>query len=278
MPTVHDLIVELRRLANQLAGDTAGLGIMQDAVDRCDDGESPPAVDAAMQDLLAGCERLQVAARTLKRARNASVARQLERLAPPSTGLRLNLTGTRVPGWLSVGFPPAELVLDLRWGLPFADAAADRVYSALALEHLVYPDDARRVVRDVRRVLRPGGVARVIVPDLEVYLRAYVRGDRAFFRAHERWFAWARHTRTPLDVINAMVGAGLARGPADHDGHRTGYDLATLTTLLRDAGFSSIERRGYQDSPYPELRIDHTSADAGLTYEGESLNLFVEAS
>jgi ubiquinone/menaquinone biosynthesis C-methylase UbiE len=46
--------------------------------------------------------------------------------------------------------------------LPFAAAAFDRVYCSEVLEHLVDPAAA---VREIRRVLRPGGVAVLSVPN-----------------------------------------------------------------------------------------------------------------
>jgi predicted SAM-dependent methyltransferase len=46
------------------------------------------------------------------------------------------------------------------------DGTFDAVYTSHTLEHL-YPHDVRRCVHNFQRVLKPGGVLMVVVPDLE---------------------------------------------------------------------------------------------------------------
>ncbi len=62
---------------------------------------------------------------------------------------------------------------DLRKGIPVASATADVVYSSHVLEHLD-PDHADLFLREAHRALRPGGVLRVVVPDLEQAARGYL--------------------------------------------------------------------------------------------------------
>lgn len=62
---------------------------------------------------------------------------------------------------------------DLRRGLPFAEGEVDAVYSSHVLEHLNY-EEAKRFIRDSWRILKPGGILRIVVPDLEQTTRAYL--------------------------------------------------------------------------------------------------------
>jgi SAM-dependent methyltransferase len=62
---------------------------------------------------------------------------------------------------------------DLRDGIPYPDGSFDVVYHSNFLEHLGRRD-AEQLLRECRRVLRPGGILRVVVPDLEVQARAYL--------------------------------------------------------------------------------------------------------
>ncbi len=55
---------------------------------------------------------------------------------------------------------------DLRKGLPYQDNSFQGVYHSHVLEHLT-PAEARLLLRECRRVLKPGGVIRVVVPNLE---------------------------------------------------------------------------------------------------------------
>jgi SAM-dependent methyltransferase len=62
---------------------------------------------------------------------------------------------------------------DLTRGVPFPEASFDVVYHSHVLEHF-HRDAAERFLRECRRVLRPGGVLRVAVPDLEQMARLYL--------------------------------------------------------------------------------------------------------
>lgn len=63
--------------------------------------------------------------------------------------------------------------LDVRRGLPLVDGVAAAVYSSHVLEHLT-DSEARPFLAEMRRVLEPGGVIRLVVPDLEVICRNYL--------------------------------------------------------------------------------------------------------
>lgn len=81
------------------------------------------------------------------------------------------------PGWInldSAPVGPAVRAHDARGPLPFADASVDVVYHAHMLEHLE-ADDARKFLAECHRVLRPGGIVRVVVPDLEGIAQVYLR-------------------------------------------------------------------------------------------------------
>src|SRR5262249_12971261 len=66
--------------------------------------------------------------------------------------------------------------LNVRRRFPHPDGAFEAVFSSHFLEHL-YPDEARLCLRESHRVLRPGGVCRVAVPDLQKIVASYRPGD-----------------------------------------------------------------------------------------------------
>jgi SAM-dependent methyltransferase len=79
---------------------------------------------------------------------------------------------------------PGVITHDLTRGIPFPDAAYDLVYHSTMLSHF-RPADALELTRECRRVLKPGGVLRVVTEDLEQMCRVYLqkledasRGDR----------------------------------------------------------------------------------------------------
>ncbi len=96
-----------------------------------------------------------------------------------STGLRLNIGCGRTfhPAWLNFDLYPADPSVrrvDIRAGLPLADGSCAVVYHAHVIEHLK-PAAARAFLAEVRRVLAPGGIVRVVVPDLEQIAQLYLR-------------------------------------------------------------------------------------------------------
>lgn len=80
------------------------------------------------------------------------------------------------PDWVNVNFTstgPGVIAANLNEGVPFADSSFDVVYHSHLLEH--FPkSDAPMFLRECYRVLRPGGVIRVAVPDLAAMARKYL--------------------------------------------------------------------------------------------------------
>jgi predicted SAM-dependent methyltransferase len=80
------------------------------------------------------------------------------------------------PDWnnLDLASRPGVIYHDIRKPLPYPDASLDAVYGSHVLEHLK-PNDGLRLLREFYRVLKPGGVARVVVTDLEAICREYLK-------------------------------------------------------------------------------------------------------
>jgi predicted SAM-dependent methyltransferase len=68
---------------------------------------------------------------------------------------------------------PEVIVHDINKGLPFENGSIDAVYHAHVLEHFSKHDGAQ-LIQECYRVLKPGGILRVVVPDLEQICRLYI--------------------------------------------------------------------------------------------------------
>src|SRR5713101_2662401 len=98
------------------------------------------------------------------------------------SGLALHLgCGHRIKaGWINVDLKrSADLTLDVRERLPFADGVFSVIYSEHFLEHLDYPRDITNLLTECHRVLEPRGVFTFGVPDGEMVLRHYVDPSNA---------------------------------------------------------------------------------------------------
>jgi len=114
--------------------------------------------------------------------------------------------------------------LDLRERLPYDTGSVDRIFSEHFLEHL-HRHDAVKLLKECRRVMIPGGVIRVSVPDLRTLIDKYLERDLDFASA----VGWA--PATPCQLVNE----GLRLW-----GHLFVYDAAELVLVFREAGFDGL--------------------------------------
>lgn len=206
-----------------------------------------------------------------------NTAAQIARLPRPAGKLMLNLGSgfESLEGWVSLDAQGGDAALNLLRPLPFAKDSVDFVYLAHVLEHFYFPTEALSLLEEIRRVLKPGGVLRVVVPDIRQCLLAYASGDRDFFmRRDEALFGKPRNVSLLRYFLQY---AGAWHGP---DGqmiaHKYAYDLETLTELLTIARFEPVPS-GYMASEFPELRIDASSRSARAEVDGRKLSLFMDA-
>jgi len=115
--------------------------------------------------------------------------------------------------------------------IPHADATVDAIYSSHMIEHLL-PDDAWAFLRECRRVLRPGGRLRLVVPDLQALARDYLRGGDADDFLRRMQF----ETHLPAGLFAKLKWLLLGRR-----GHHWMYDACSLGALVMEAGFVGVE-------------------------------------
>jgi len=154
---------------------------------------------------------------------------------------------------------------DMRKGLPYADASVDAVYHSHMLEHI----DREYVAafqKEVWRVLKPGGIQRICVPDLELAARRYLESLEACERNPARI---GRHDATVYTLLeqsvrreaagtreqpplrrwleNRLLGGARERGET----HQWMYDRFNLRMIVEEAGFHSFETKSWNESDIP---------------------------
>jgi len=80
------------------------------------------------------------------------------------------------PAWTNIDIvstSPNVITFDIRKGLPFDNNIFDAVYHSHLLEHLPQ-DNALALLTEALRVLKPDGIMRVVIPDLETIARLYL--------------------------------------------------------------------------------------------------------
>lgn len=125
---------------------------------------------------------------------------------PPQPRLNLGCGERRSAGWTNIDLDPAGddvIGCDLRRPLPFGSGSCEAVYAAHVLEHL-RPVEARRLAAEAHRLLRPGGVVRIVVPDLEGVARAYLASlerAAALGTSRSRW----EHRWMTVELLDQLV-------------------------------------------------------------------------
>jgi SAM-dependent methyltransferase len=125
--------------------------------------------------------------------------------------------------------------LDATEPWPVAEGSVEYVFSDNVIEHLSL-EAGRAMLREAFRALRPGGIIRLVTPDVRRHVEAYLAGQDAL------------HSRLAHEYVSAGLvvehAVDLIRIPIGEFGHHVGYvyDFATLADELELAGFHSIVR------------------------------------
>jgi SAM-dependent methyltransferase len=152
---------------------------------------------------------------------------------------------------------PDIIVWNLQKGIPFDDFSFDAAYSSHLFEHFDH-EIAPCFLRECYRVLKKGGVCRIVVPDLETLIRDYMASLSTLDRPDDQE-AKDRHLASIKALFKDMVAQEILRpgqsslivrrivnsifGDRDKLGlsHRWMYDRYSLTWYLTNAGFKSVQ-------------------------------------
>lgn len=160
--------------------------------------------------------------------------------------------GSGLPGWVNLDLflhANSTMRFDTRRGVPLSPNSVRRIRCEHFFEHLDPEQEVPSFLKSCHEMLAPGGVLRVIVPDLERFVKAYAAHDK------QQWLAlgWdidhmPSDIRTEMDILNHMF--------RQNGEHQAGYDFETLKLRLQEAGFSRIERMAFEKSQDAELTKD----------------------
>jgi len=125
---------------------------------------------------------------------------------------------------------------DIQWhdvnrGLPVEDNSAAVVYSSHMVEHL-YPEDALAFFKESQRVLAPGGVFRIAVPNIAWHVQNYLDDQDA-----DSFIRRIKLTRRkPSSLFNKLKLIWLG----DRD-HKWMYDGPSMCKFLLESGFAKAQ-------------------------------------
>ena len=134
-----------------------------------------------------------------------------------------------LPGYVHVDITPHKHVdivcnlLDIDKHVP--PSSVDEIYACHCAEH-VSRHEITKLFKVFYKVLKPNGVLRLSVPDIEQSIKMYMNG-------------------TPL--FPTLYGQFWGGQKDDYDYHTCGFDMKTMRTFLQVAGFDNVERYDWRE-------------------------------
>jgi len=164
-----------------------------------------------------------------------------------------------IPGFIHIDirkFPHVDYVSSADKLDMFDDNSVDLIYSCHLLEHF-RRDQVEGILKEWYRVLKPGGILRLAVPDFEKLVEVYLK------------------TKDLKLILGPLVG----RQDYPENIHHMAFDYATLTELLTTVGFKNIHRYDWRQTvhkdydDYSQAYIPHMDKEHGILI---SLNVEAE--
>jgi len=143
----------------------------------------------------------------------------------------------------------ADIVLDLEKDLlPFPDQSIDIIVCISAINYFSR-ERAREIIKDIHRVLKPGGTTRFATQDLRVLAKNYIDNNLEFYseklpNGQDRFPG-----KSIGDKFNEFFYGFHCAGKHC----KYVYDFESLKNLFEEAGFALIEQKKYLESRIPGI-------------------------
>jgi predicted SAM-dependent methyltransferase len=140
--------------------------------------------------------------------------------------------------------PKVDICWDItRKAYPLEDNSLEGIFTEHCLEHISYEAGLKNM-KEFYRMLKPGGVVRIIVPDAEIYLDSYQKKKAGF----PVTLPYGESEPTAIYSINRIF---------REYGHQFIYDFETMKLLLQEAGFQNVKKMRYQEGKDARLLVEH---------------------
>jgi len=165
--------------------------------------------------------------------------------------LNLGCGSRRINGWVNADFyrlhnlmikrhMRPDWMLDLTKPLKCSSDYWDGVLLEHTSEHLSYSDNLL-LLKEVFRTLKPGGIVRIIVPDLDRYLQ------------------WSSLRNSEPKMARYYSLAEAVSNLTQNHLHVSVWNYELLAEVLSDAGFTDINRSEYGATTFSEMNVDMES-------------------
>lgn len=198
--------------------------------------------NAATHGLRRAMRRLVKEARLYKN--HVEGAKKIPKLLDNPTG-KLQIGGGVhiLEGFLNIDIAPsADIVFDVREGIPLRDESCGFIFSEHFFEHIDYPVSAKKFMGECFRILKNSGVMVLGVPDSELMISAYSSRDKDFYKnAIVSWYS-KRDFLGDIDAYIDLVNYHFRDQDDDekYNPHFWAYDFEKLKSLAQNVGFRNV--------------------------------------
>ncbi len=182
------------------------------------------------------------------------------RRSPPIQLLNFGCGRVYHPEWINLDTAPdsSEVIAhDVRRAFPYPADSFDGLYGSHVLEHL-QPQAGMRLLRECFRILKPGGIVRIAVPDLEVIARLYLQSLEGALAGDDD--AAMRYDWIMLELYDQTVRTGPGGAMAAHLRDRMNARMAQF--IVARIGEEALVREG--------VRTTRQRASVRLLRQGQS--------
>jgi predicted SAM-dependent methyltransferase len=140
--------------------------------------------------------------------------------------------------WTTVDLYGADIIHDLRKGIPLPDNSVDQIYASHLFEHIPFKD-LIVLLNEIYRVLKNDGSLSVCVPDSSLYIKSYLDGKN-FFAKEKAYQPAVIDTGSLMDQINYIAYMDQQ--------HKFMFDKENLINILKKIPFKIVNLRDFDES------------------------------
>ncbi|ASJ20182.1 class I SAM-dependent methyltransferase [Brachyspira hampsonii] len=186
------------------------------------------------------------------------------------------------PSWINIDMDNniGDVVMNFNeiQELPFEDGSVECIYASHVFEHMsIYA--APKVFKECYRVLKDGGVLRIIIPDIKKAIKKYLENDYS----HEAFIDNKYIAKSLLGIEDYTIFEALKAeliSPSSQNlygiAHQNGWDFEALVMELKRVGFNpnQIVESVFQKSQYNFFNFEGKYESTANKYKR---SLYVEA-
>lgn len=141
-------------------------------------------------------------------------------------------------------FKPADIIFDIRNGIPLPPESINFIFTEHFLEHLDYPVSVLNFFSESERVLRKNGKLIIGVPDAGNIIQRYVKNDKKYLsKIKKKWYkkrSIIKNIDPGIDIVNLIIRDQDT--DEKYNPHFWGYDEIKLKKLFKNTGFRNVKK------------------------------------